>query len=89
MRGEGGLGNSGGSNYMCPNYISGNGRNRGSFLTDGSGEPCLNSIQTKKKKESKNFCGRLREAVFKYYLNAIDEANADWQPAEYEEATPR
>ncbi len=32
IRRKGGLGNSGGSNYMCPNYISGNGRNRGSFL---------------------------------------------------------
>ena len=28
IRREGGLGNRGGSNYMCPNYISGNGRNR-------------------------------------------------------------
>ncbi len=42
------------------------------------GEPCLNLIQTQGKKKQ---CP--------YYLNAIDEANADWQSAEYEEATPR
>ena len=53
------------------------------------GEPCLNLIQTQGKKKQCPFYGRLWGAVFKYYLNAIDEANADWQLAEYEEATPR
>jgi hypothetical protein len=42
-----------------------------------------------REEKTMSFYGRLWGAVFKYYLNAIDEANADWQSAEYEEATPR
>ena len=41
-----------------------------------------------REEKTMSFYGRLWGAVFKYYLNAIDEANADWQSAEYEEATP-
>ena len=33
-----------------------------------------------------SFYGRLRGAVFKYYLNAMNIEDADWQSAEYEEA---
>ena len=39
-----------------------------------------------REEKAMSFYGRLWGAVFKYYLNAIDEANAGWQPAEYEEA---
>ena len=36
------------TNYLYPDNISGNGRNRRKhrLFTDGSGEPCLNKIQT-------------------------------------------
>jgi hypothetical protein len=39
-----------------------------------------------REEKAMSFYGRLWGAVFKYYLNAIDEANADWQSAENEEA---
>ena len=66
-----------------------NGRNRISFLYVRLRGAVSESDSDAREEKTMSFYGRLWGAVFKWYLNAIDEANADWQSAEYEEATPR
>ena len=54
--------------------------------SDGFWGTVSESDSDAREEKAMSFYGRLWGAVFKYYLNAIDEANAGWQPAEYEEA---